>query len=479
MKRLLGSLLSAFFMLFSMVSCSGGGGGDQPDPVVNTNVTIVVKNAEGNVEANTKVYLFLSSSATMPDDAEKIVTTDSSGKAVFKLSDVAGVETGKTIYFKVFEERKLNEFYALGSVNIVVTEGQTIEKILTITERTQYGFLPSSITSSLAMSEYNRWKTTQVVACNDGLRVIASPSTNTLVEAVGFGMLLSAYAKDKTTFDGIFNFYKSKRTTQANNMMAWSVTCDGINDPGSATDGDIDVAFALIVASKHWGNSYLEEAKQIINIVQTSLIVSCSVNGESIYILAPGYSGSAWGGCEMTDLMYHTPAFFRIFATVSGNTIWNELADDTYTLLNASANENTGLVPDWQTADGDPGPGGRNGHFGYDACRAPWRITLDYLWNGNEKAKSWATKITNWVESVGPSNLVDGYELDGTPIGENGLNSAFLGGFTVAAMAHSEARVNSFGTVLSSLNDTYWFNLNTRCLYLFTLSGDFYHPLKR
>jgi endoglucanase len=80
---------------------------------------------------------------------------------------------------------------------------------------------------------------------------------------------------------------------------------------------------------------------------------------------------------------------------------------------------------------------------------------------------------------VGPANIVDGYQLNGTPVGTNGLNSAFLGGFSVATMAHSQATTDQFGVELSKLNDTYWFNLNTRCLYLFTLSGNFWDPTKK
>src|SRR5690606_34488946 len=88
-----------------------------------------------------------------------------------------------------------------------------------------------------------------------------------------------AYANDKTTFDGIHRFYNAKRTAQANNMMAWNVTCDGIIDPGSATDGDVDVAFALIVASTLWGDEYTDAAKEILEIVSSSVIKTCTVDG--------------------------------------------------------------------------------------------------------------------------------------------------------------------------------------------------------
>ncbi|WP_144266332.1 glycosyl hydrolase family 8 [Pontibacter ummariensis] len=487
MKRAMLYTLSCFWVLCTMAGC----GKEEEESAVElpTQVDITVKNAAGATEANRNVLLFKDPSTTTsgrtPANALKTVATNSAGLARFNLQSLPSLAPKGTLYFTVL---KGAENKVLGSVAVNYTKGETLAKELVIEEGAapapspvagyKHGYFPATVTHELAMSEYERWRSTQVVACNDGLRVIADPAAETKVEAIGFGLLLSAYAKDKDTFDGLLKFYNAKRTPTAANMMAWSVTCSGINDPGSATDGDIDVAFALIVAGKHWGSAYTDAAKEILQIIKTKLIVQCSVNGKSIYILAPGYSNIAWGGCGMTDLMYHTPAFFRVFATVTGDNIWAQLADDTYTLLEGSAHPTTGLVPDWQTASGTPGPGGRAGHFGYDACRAPWRLTLDYLWNGNAKAEAWSQKVSGWAEQVGPANIVDGYELNGTRIGKNGLNSAFLGGFTVAAMSHSQARVDKFGTELSKLRDNYWFNLNTRVLYLFTLTGNFWDPLQ-
>lgn len=472
------NILGHLIIILLLAGC-----GDDPTPKeVERTVQVTILNASGRPEMNVGVYVF-AVPATEPggqDPAAALTssTTNKNGEVNFSLRGLPGIEAGASIYLTALEEVMQGEFNVLGSIGVVIGDEETVAKELVIAERTQYGFFPATISNELAMSEYNRWKTTQVVSCNDGLRVKADPPSETRVEGIGFGMLLAAYANDQPTFDGLHAFYNSKRTTQANNMMAWLVTCDGIADPGSATDGDIDVAFALIVASKQWGGTYLNAAREIIERISSSLIVSCTIDGTDSYILAPGYSGGRWGGCQMTDLMYHTPAFFRVFAAVSGDNTWSQLADDTYRLLEAGAHPTTGLVPDWQTASGTPGPGGRVGHFGYDACRAPWRLSLDYLWNGNLQAQEWCSQISGWAVEVGPENIVDGYELDGTPIGTNGRNSSFVGGFAVAAMCHSKGRVNVFGSTLSALNDTYWFNLNTRCLYLFTLTGNFWDPLR-
>jgi len=341
-----------------------------------------------------------------------------------------------------------------------------------------FSFKPNSITFEKAQLSYDRWKELFLVECNDGYRVTCESQDETRVEAIGFGMLLTAYFGDKDEFDGLFRFYKSKQTTNANNMMAWNVSCDGINDPGSATDGDIDVAFALIVAYNQWGGDYLEEAKDVIQVIKNSVVTTC----DSLLILAPGYSkesdiGPMWGGCDLTDIQYYTPAFFRIFAEVSGDNDWNKLADDTYTILNAAAHPETGLVPDWQSVSGTPGGNtDRISYFRYDACRVPWRIALDYLWNGNTLAKEWCTKVSDWANDIGPANIKDGYNLDGTENSQGYHNSAFVGGFAVAAMCNSQEVADAFGTEMDRLDDTHWFTLSTRSLYLLPITGNFWKP---
>jgi len=337
-----------------------------------------------------------------------------------------------------------------------------------------FGVKPTTITSDLVKTEYNRFKSSLVTKCGSSLRVIYSDDkTQTRGEAIGFGMILAGYMGDKETFDGLFDFYKSKRTSEAKNMMAWNVTCDGYVDKGSATDVDIDVAYALIVGFNQWGGTYLHESKQILKLLSTNMITSCS----GVKILYPGYNSGVWGGCNETDIQYYTPAFFRIFAKVSGDEIWNQLADDSYVVLNASAHSETGLVPDWQTANGiGLPPSYRTAYFRYDACRVPWRMALDYLWNGNEKAGIWCTKVSNWAYKIGPANIKDGYNLDGTPNNGGDHNSAFVGGLAVSSMCNTQKMADDFGTEMKKIDDTYWFNLSTRCLYLVTMSGNFWQP---
>jgi endo-1,4-beta-D-glucanase Y len=351
-----------------------------------------------------------------------------------------------------------------------------------------YGYTTTVIPSDSVLSMYDSWKGLFLVSCpgpNDYLRVRVSTDANahTRSEGMGYGMLLSAYFGERGVFDSLFAFYNARRTSQALNLMAWDVTCSGAADPGSATDGDIDAAFGLIVAYYQWDEvAYRDSAKSILSILKNYYFVDDCGGG---YVLHPGYNGNTggyWGGCDLTDLSYYMPAFFRVFAQVTGEPFWDTVADDAYEILDSSADPTTGLVPDWQSWDGIPGGtySERDSIYHYDACRVPWRIGLDYIWYGDSRAQSWCYKISDFADSIGPSHIVDGYDLNGDSLGEWN-NGSFVGGFAVGGMCHSQAMVDSFASRLLWLDQQGWddtyYNLTLKCLYALVLTGNFWDPL--
>lgn len=331
-----------------------------------------------------------------------------------------------------------------------------------------YGYMPATFSTENYENWYNGFMSGNFLQeCNGG--VAPRTDNGTKVEAMGWAMILTAYMGDKENFDGLYAFYKSK--IQGHGMMAWLTSCNGVSDGGSASDGDLDVAFSLCVAAWQWGESYREEAIKVINTVE-KLITKC---GGDVSVLYPGFGGgSPYGGCNETDISYYTPAFFRVFAEFTDNDAWEKLADDTYIILNNGANDQTGLVPDWQTWEG--GRCSRNYTYAYDACRVPWRITLDYLWNGNEEAKKWCTTIAGWANEQGPANIGSTYNLDGSG-GHGGAGMAFLGSHAVATMAHSQGAADSFGKRVAEMNyDNYWYNAYLGNMYMLTLSGNMWRP---
>jgi endo-1,4-beta-D-glucanase Y len=335
-----------------------------------------------------------------------------------------------------------------------------------------YGFIPKTISSDWLKSEYERWVSSALTVCSDGAIYVtcdnhgkSSAETTGKAEAIGFGLWTFAFMGDRERFDALYKFYKKNcNNGLAGGMMGWLGTCNG-NDFGMATDGEIDAAFALVVASWQWPDGgYIEKAKAILENLK-KVIVTCG----DLKVLQMGID---FGGCNKTDISYYNPAAFREFAKVVGNvkdsTMWAQLADDTYTILYAGTNPTTGLVPNQQTTTGQIVVG----DYKYDACRTPWRICLDYLWNGNEKARLWCKKISDFAYNFGISKIGEGFTVTGSPQGTTSHPMSYVGGFAIAAMANSQAMVDEFGIDLLKIKDKHWFPFALTPCYLITFTGN-------
>jgi len=350
------------------------------------------------------------------------------------------------------------------------------------------GHMPANtaLTSAKAQSWYNTWKSERLKPCaGKGLMATADDANQVKVEGMGWAMIASAYMGDKETFDGLYQFYNSKTSTKAGGMMAWRVTCEGIyenkqENEGSAADGDLDVAFGLVVASWQWGGKYLDSAIVVINRCK-KLIKTCET--DTVLSLAGGYSGGAWGGgCNnYTDISYYTPAFFKVFAEVTGDTTWKKLAKDTYVHLARNAHPTTGLVSGWQNASTGAamlGSGGtqNDSSYNHDASRVPWRIALDYFWNGEPKAKAWATKITNWAYGYGINKLKEGHNRDGKEVSGTAAGFAFMGGWAVGSMTNDSTAVRTaFESAIANMDGSYWYSRSTGNMYWLTLTGNMWN----
>jgi endo-1,4-beta-D-glucanase Y len=363
-------------------------------------------------------------------------------------------------------------FYSIlfGFIGVTISFGQTAKYPFPQNVKYPYGVMSTNVTSEYVQTWYNAWKKKYLQECNGNLRPGVDPLTKSLVEAQGFAMIAVAYMGDKETFDKLYAYYKAKCLFCG--MMEWKQTCNAGEGGSSATDGDVDVACGLVVANWQWPDGgYAEKAKSVISNLK-KLVVNC--NGVSALCAGCGTSGN-YGGCGQTDISYYEPAFFRYFAQLTGDASWTKLADDTHIIRDAGANKSTGLVPDWQTAAGSPGAGGQKGYYSFDAIRVPYKQALDFIWNGNEKSQAWCKKITTWAYGVGPENIVDGYQLNGSAAGSS-RNLASEGSLAVAAMANTQEVIDAFAAEAIKKPDDYWYSGYLGNLYLLALSGNMWNP---
>jgi len=353
---------------------------------------------------------------------------------------------------------------------------------------------------------YDAWKDLYFkVGCEDNQYHVFFDSGNTVTvsEAMGYGMLIAPLMagwddEAKTIFNGLYRYYKAHPSHIMPHLMAWKqiTGCVDADGPDSATDGDIDIAFGLLLAHAQWGShgaiNYFQEALLIINDIMGANASEGDINQELNSVKLGDWvtSGSRMNGTRTSDfIMDH----FRVFACAVDDSSWVDVVDECYTLIEdmqTNYSPETGLLPDFiEDVNTTPRPaspnyleGENDGSYSYNACRDPWRITSDYLISGDNRAKEAAIKINRWLlQSTGgnANNVYAGYELDGTRL-NSWSDLSFTAPFTVGAMADTDNQ-NWLNTLYSKIlqsniaNGGYYDN-TLKLLSLITISGNYWVP---
>jgi endo-1,4-beta-D-glucanase Y len=339
--------------------------------------------------------------------------------------------------------------------------------------------------------------------CNTGEYYIHSGAgAKTISEAHGYGMMVMCFMAGyeiyaKSYFDGLFHYYKSHPSIINPHLMDWQqISCDDSPGPDddAASDGDIDIAFALLLADKQWGSdgdiNYLGEAKNIADAIMED-----EINHDTWTVKLGDWCDSSnanyYYGTRTSDFI---TSHFRAFLFASDNSNWNLVIDTCYNLINVMQNlpgNISGLVPDFiENTHTTPVPAGKNyledvydGDYYYNACRFPWRIGTDYLISGDNRALQAISKINTWLRkstSGDVTSVSNGYQLNGNPI-YDWNDATFIGPFTVGAMAdiNNQDWLNSLYEELITNNDLAdgdYYSNTIKLLSMITISGNYWNP---
>jgi endo-1,4-beta-D-glucanase Y len=355
---------------------------------------------------------------------------------------------------------------------------------------------PAGASAADAQRAYERWKSELVVSSGAGghLRVRRpnSPGAevdSTVSEGIGYGMILAVVMDDPALFDELWKY--SQAWLDSSGLMNWYINAAGTTPlgAGAATDGDEDMAFALVMAARQWGGSgtlgeaYLDVARR-----QIDLIWQHEVDHANADLLLPG---DTWAGNVIFNPSYFAPNQYRIFGAVTGNVDgWTRVIDTGYAVLArstnaANGNQNTGLTPAWCGADGNvraPFAGGAT-NYQYDSARVPFRIGQDYCVSGEPRAAAYLARISAFFSGIGAANIVDGYDLGGMPHPDPGTppgspqSAVFLGGAAIGAMhdgAFSALVNDAYARVATGelLARSRYYNLSWTALSLLMLTGN-------
>lgn len=308
-------------------------------------------------------------------------------------------------------------------------------------------------------------------------------------EAHGYGMLIYALMGDKEHYDGMWNMFNQHRSTGNPEVMSWVITEEELayQDGGSATDGDFDVAYSMLLAHKQWGSdgaiNYLAEAKRMI-----TKGIKVSDIGSSSYRTLLGDWDTNQNTTRSSDWM---AGHLRAFKEVTGDEFFGSAADTIYQLINSittAYSPNTGLMPDF-IVDTDPKPAPpyflefeHDGNYYYNACRYPWRIATDYAHFGTPAAKTALAKVNSWLKtktSNDPAKIESGFELNGTTLKDaNYFTGAFAAPFIAGMTVDSanQAFVNAGWDAIRNNKETYYED-NVTLLCMLLISGNWWNPV--
>ncbi len=272
----------------------------------------------------------------------------------------------------------------------------------------QYGSPVVFSGNRMLLELWGRYK--QDILEKDTLRALDKSQGNiTTSEGQSYTLMRAAWMDDQETFDKSWKWTKDNMQRD-DKLLSWKFgkTADGsygiLQDQGgqnTATDADVDVAYALIMAANRWKeDDYLYDAKAMIDAIWEKEIVT--INGQPTLVANDIERNNPES--VIVNPSYFAPYAYRVFAKIDPKHDWNKVVDSSYSLLFAATDSpldkksSDGLAPNWMRVNrttGQVSPDKNlDTNYGYDAFRTPWRLALDYRYNKDVRAKQVLEKST-------------------------------------------------------------------------------------
>ncbi|WP_214408415.1 glycosyl hydrolase family 8 [Sphaerisporangium fuscum] len=349
---------------------------------------------------------------------------------------------------------------------------------------------------------YNKWKNAFLKQnCGNGWYEVISPDADHpyVAEGQGYGMVIlatmaGADPNARTAFDGMVKYMLAHPSVNNRDLLAaeQDSSCKSVNGSDSATDGDLDVAYGLLLADRQWGSSgtynYKDLAIKHINAIKASEVNPStrlmrlgdwSTSGDSTYYVT---RSSDW-------LIDH----FRAFRKATGDTAWDTIRTAHQNLVTSQQSTyapSTGLLADFvvnTNSTPKPAPGkvledANDGKYFWNACRDPWRIGGDAVTSGDGASLASARKLNSWIKSKtggDPAKITVGYSLGGSQI-SGGSEPAFFAPFAVAAMTDpgSQAWLDALWKKMlnTSFTSSDYYSTSIQLQVMITVSGNYWVP---
>ena len=234
----------------------------------------------------------------------------------------------------------------------------------------------------------------------------------TCSEAHGYAMLIAVLHGNQSDFDGLLSFFLSFRN--GHGLMKWQVRQNGsgtlyVDEDANdcATDGDIDIATALFLASRNWpqgsssfpAGAYGYEAAALSD----AILAHCIHPDLNVPLLGDWCCKDDKENCRLYDSTRSSDfilSSFLLFHMKHPNPQsrqrWQEVLESTLqvAISQLTLYPRSGLIADflvydkrhgWHPSKGKHLESKYDGEMSWNACRTPWRLAHYYAVTGDQR----------------------------------------------------------------------------------------------
>ena len=337
---------------------------------------------------------------------------------------------------------------AVGLVGLARSDGPVAEAVDRVTADE-----PMSVGDRTALDALWRVYTETYLEEGTGRTLDRQTQDITTSEGQSYTMMRAVWSDDLEVFTDSWQWTKDN-LQRPDSLMSWRFgqRPDGsygvqteVGGDNTATDADVDIAFALLMAYSRWqDDAFLYDALPIISSIWDEEVVE--VGGRPV--LVANDLEQADREKVLLNPSYFAPYAYRVFARVDDDPThdWAGVVDSSYEILaeldaaQLDTATSAGLAPDWvfldrRTGDYSTVSDTLTTRFSYDALRSPWRLALDLEWNDEPRARdllaAQSVLAEDWRDD---GRLVAAYARDGSPAAEYEAPAMYGGtmGFFVA-----------------------------------------------
>ncbi len=219
-------------------------------------------------------------------------------------------------------------------------------------------------------------------------------------EGQGYSMLLAVAFGDRETFSLLWKWTKKHlqvRKTDSLSAWSWGELPNGVTAPidfNNATDGDICIAWALLLARERWNLPVFEdEGRKILASIQQHLLLE----DFGTTMVLPGYYGFVQQDAVIVNPSYLVFPAFKVFGRYSDRILWERVYKESLSLLKENAFGRWQLPADWLLLDKDSVTilAEKPPLFGYEAIR----VLLWTSWDGSLAQLPGVEKLLDLIQT--------------------------------------------------------------------------------